>query len=683
MTTSAAAALLNLLGYITGLSLYTMLLVMLLNGPRATSSIGTEAGADSDKADRLPLLTALLGLAWNLGALLDLGIHNFGGWRSSALPAAAAFTALGFLPAVVVHSVLRSGDTWRRPMTMGMLIGAYSLSAAASALHFHQAFMRQSAPSHWALHILTIGFAALIVALLAVTRGRPGWGGAGWVMALAVFAVSALHLSHHEGQEYSWWIELAGHHASLPLVVVILYQDYRFALADIFLKRALSLVLLVGLAFGLYLNVAAPMLHRRNDDPAPVSLLLGLWVVTALAYPWLRRGVVWFVDMVVLRRTDYEALRAEIEQQIALLETPEQILDETCARLAEALTARGVNWSAANDLSGDANGKGYKASSGPLLPQLLLPANQPRVSRRLRESSARVTTILTPTAEPPQYRLTIGEMVGGRRLMSDDVAFLEAVAVMIARRIDVVRVIHERCARDLREQETTKLATEAELRALRAQVNPHFLFNALTTIGYLIQTAPGRALETLMRLTALLRGVLRRSEGEFATLGEEIELIESYLDIERARFEDRLRVTIDAPRETRNHRIPALLIQPLVENAIKHGISPARAGGEVVISAWIAPGNGATAFAGARLRIIVRDTGLGASEQALAQGRSRGVGLSNVERRLKAHYGDQASFSIRSFPGAGTAVELSLPVNLTHAAASAPAAGETSGRKQA
>src|SRR5262249_12263231 len=95
MTASAAAALLNLLGYITGLSLYTMLLVMLLKGPRAASAVG----AASDKADRLPLGAALLGLAWNLGALLDLGIHNFGGWRSSAFLGAAAFTALGFLPA--------------------------------------------------------------------------------------------------------------------------------------------------------------------------------------------------------------------------------------------------------------------------------------------------------------------------------------------------------------------------------------------------------------------------------------------------------------------------------------------------------------------------------------------------------------------------------------------------------
>jgi two-component system LytT family sensor kinase len=633
MTTAAAAALLNLLGYITGLSLYTMLLVMLLRGPRAPSVI----------TDRLPPLTALLGLAWNLGALLGLGMSNFGGGAASALLGAAAFTALGFLPAVVVHSVLRSGDAWRRPMTMGMLIAAYIFSAAASALHFYQALTRQTTPSHWALHILTAGFSALIIALLAATRGRPGWGGAGWVLALAVFAVSAVHLSHHDGREYPWWVELAGHHASLPLALVILYQDYRFALADIFLKRALSLVLLVGLAFGLYLNIAAPALERQSDHPVAIGLVLGLWVVTALAYPWLGSAATWFVDVVVLRRTDYEALRAEIAQSIALLEAPEQVLDETCARLAEALTARKVTWSAVNNSSGE-----ECETPATLLPQLLLPSNPSK-------PDARATTILATTAEPPEYRLTIGEMAGGRRLMSDDVAFLESVAVMVARRIDAARVTHERCARDLREQEATKLATEAELRALRAQVNPHFLFNSLTTIGYLIQTAPERAFETLMRLTALLRGVLRRSDGEFATLGEEIELIESYLDIERARFEDRLRVTIDAPRETRNHRIPALLIQPLVENAIKHGVSPSRMGGEVVISAQVASGADT-------LRISVRDTGLGASEESLIAGRNRGVGLSNVERRLKAHYGDLASFNIRSAPGKGMTVEMSLPI---------------------
>lgn len=700
--TTPAAALLNLLGYLTGAALYAMLLVMTLGQTRAGSA-GSQSPTSPDGAwsDRLPLLTALLGLAWNLGALGSVAGQSLAASREAFSPLlplldAAAFTALGFLPAVVVHSLLRQREGLRaRPAALGMTIIAYALSATAGALHLQQAIAYRFAPSHWALHMLTIGFLGLIVALLIYTRrqadksaGRRGKG-AGWALALAVFAVSALHLSHHEGREYSWWIELIGHHASLPLALAILYQDYRFALADIFLKRALALVLLAGLAFGLYLTAIAPLLAGSGatggHDALPVGLLLGLWVTATVAYPVLRQMINRFVDAVVLRRADYETVRAEIAQSLAAHEAPEDVLDEVCRRLAAALTAFEVRWTLVEH-----NEPEDKAPSGPLLPQLQL-LRQRRHARRLKESAPpmaanvigetpaighdldplrtrpTMATVGVPTTDPPQYRLLIGELAGGRRLLSDDLALIEAAAVLAARRIDAVRVVHERCVRDLHEEEIRKLATEAELRALRAQINPHFLFNALTTIGYLIQAAPDRALDTLLRLTSLLRGVLRQSDGEFSTLGEEIALIEAYLEIERARFEDRLRVLIDVPEALRSLRLPALLIQPLVENAIKHGISPQRAGGEVVILARLARGNAPHMLGDDTLQIWVRDTGVGAGELALAQGRQRGVGLANVEQRIRRHFGDLGAFAIRSAPGVGTTVELSLPVKVTQA----------------
>jgi signal transduction histidine kinase len=673
MTATAAAALINLLGYLTGSLLYAMLLAMALGRQSLASSVGMRglAGAGSEKADRLPLLTALLGLAWNLGAIAAHVMRSFANVRPFPSLVAAALTALGFLPAVVVHSLLRTGDGWRRrPPALAMAVVAYGLSATAGAFHFQQAIVRGTAPSQWALRILTVGFAALTVALLLIVRRQSGGRRAVWVSALALFAVSALHLSHHEGGDYSWWVEVIGHHASLPLAVAILYEDYRFALADIFLKRALALVLLVALASGLYLNVAAPLLERRGKagavDPFSVGLLIGLWVATALVYPWLRQSIVRFVDVWLLRRVDYEAMRVEIARRIADHEAADPMLDEVCERLRVSLTARDVKWTINGNETVGAGGENSRTPAGSLIPFI----NKSRTSRRLKEPEPRAVTVSVPTAEPPRYRLLIGELAGGRRLLSDDIDFLESVALMVARRIDAVRVIHERCLRDLHEQEMRKLATEAELRALRAQINPHFLFNALTTIGYLIQTAPDRALETLMRLTQLLRGVLRRSEGEFAILGQEIELIESYLDIERARFEDRLRVMIDVPPSLRQIRVPALLIQPLVENAIKHGVAPCRAGGEVVILARLARGvgdqtlatSGAPTLTEETLRIWVRDTGVGASEKELARGRTRGIGLQNVEQRIKRHYSDAATFEIRSASGVGTTVELSLPV---------------------
>src|SRR5439155_11556149 len=230
-------------------------------------------------------------------------------------------------------------------------------------------------------------------------------------------------------------------------------------------------------------------------------------------------------------------------------------------------------------------------------------------------------------------------------------------AVVVARRIDAIRMTNERYTRELREQEIGKLATEAELRALRAQINPHFLFNALTTIGYLIQTAPPRALETLLRLTALLRGVLR-SEGEFTTLGRELEIVEAYLDIERARFEHRLRVTIDVPPRLRNIRLPPLLLQPLVENAVKHGIGHKQTGGQVLIRARVERMDADQR----RLALTVEDTGAGTTPQTLERGRASGVGLRNVERRLACQYGDAASLSIRTVLDEGTVVEIRVPL---------------------
>jgi LytS/YehU family sensor histidine kinase len=221
--------------------------------------------------------------------------------------------------------------------------------------------------------------------------------------------------------------------------------------------------------------------------------------------------------------------------------------------------------------------------------------------------------------------------------------------------------MQERYQRDIHEQEIRKLAAEAELRALRAQINPHFLFNALTTIGYLIQTAPERALGTLMRLSGLLRGVLKAGE-EFVTLGEELDLIEAYLDIERTRFEDRLRVHIDAPWELRCIRIPALVIQPLVENAIKHGISECLSGGEVRIAVRLEQAD-AHSETPAVIRISVMDTGVGATETTLALRRLRGLGLANVEQRLRIYGGGNSPLLMRSTPGVGTTVDLRVPIH--------------------
>src|SRR4029453_19318315 len=123
---------------------------------------------------------------------------------------------------------------------------AYGMSCIATIMHFHSAITRSTAPSELALRAVTVGFVALLIALLFLTRGQRGRGRVLWVVAMSVFAVSALHLSNPEFAQDPWWLQRAGHHASLPLALLILSQDFRFAFADIFMKRALSFIFLAG-----------------------------------------------------------------------------------------------------------------------------------------------------------------------------------------------------------------------------------------------------------------------------------------------------------------------------------------------------------------------------------------------------------------------------------------------------
>src|SRR5690348_2704697 len=301
MNAQDLVALVHLVGFATGIALYGMLAVMIWRGARRGAPVAPGG---------IPLFAAILGLIWNAGALVVFGAHDFGLGELSPWYSALAYTALGFLPAVVVDAATRSQ---RRPGPRPLAIFAYGLSALGGALQV-LSVVRRDALSSNGLLLLTLGYALVILFFAVSARRRRESSRALTAVALAAFAVSALHLSRHSAANDSWAVELIGHHASLPLVLVILYQDYRFALADIFLKRALSVLALIGLWMALYLGIAAPyVLPRMAGDwtqPLGVGALLALGVVTALAYPTLRTLVGRFVDRVVLRRADYRHVRA-------------------------------------------------------------------------------------------------------------------------------------------------------------------------------------------------------------------------------------------------------------------------------------------------------------------------------------------------------------------------------------
>ncbi|MEP7027955.1 MAG: histidine kinase [Candidatus Eisenbacteria bacterium] len=204
---------------------------------------------------------------------------------------------------------------------------------------------------------------------------------------------------------------------------------------------------------------------------------------------------------------------------------------------------------------------------------------------------------------------------------------------------------------------------QAELRALRAQIEPHFLFNTLNAIAALMPTDPAAAEEMTTRLAEVFRYALSASERETAPLAEEIAFATAYLDIERARFGERLRVVVTVEPGLEGAAVPSLLLQPVVENAVRHGIAQRAHGGTIRTTA---------ARAGSRLRLAVEDDGPGMSPEASARARGdaaadprvpggRGFGLHALRERLRATGSDDA-LAIETPAGGGTRIVLTLPL---------------------
>lgn len=209
--------------------------------------------------------------------------------------------------------------------------------------------------------------------------------------------------------------------------------------------------------------------------------------------------------------------------------------------------------------------------------------------------------------------------------------------------------------RDRRAAELEARLTSAKLQALRMQMNPHFLFNTLNSIAALVYSNPRAADEMLGDLSELLRRSLDSMENE-VPLAKELEFVGAYLRIEQKRFGERLRLEQIVPVELLSAMVPALILQPLVENAIRHGIEPQRAPGSIWLEAK---------REGARLLLSVRDDGRGLENEE-RPGRV-GIALANIKARLEALYGEGHSFSFAKAEPRGCRVEIRLPLRLTGA----------------
>jgi two-component system LytT family sensor kinase len=200
-------------------------------------------------------------------------------------------------------------------------------------------------------------------------------------------------------------------------------------------------------------------------------------------------------------------------------------------------------------------------------------------------------------------------------------------------------------------QEQEKLLLAAKIEALASQINPHFLFNTLTSISSLIRSHPETARMLIGKLSGLLRRLLR-SHDHFVTLREEMESIDEYLDIEVIRFGPSLKVEKHLSPDTLEILVPSMILQPLVENCVKHGFSRKVGGGRIVIRSRLDNG----------LAVIeVDDDGAGMSEERLSTALGEGIGLSNVNERLRVIYGEGYGLKLTSRPGRGTSARIEIP----------------------
>lgn len=264
-------------------------------------------------------------------------------------------------------------------------------------------------------------------------------------------------------------------------------------------------------------------------------------------------------------------------------------------------------------------------------------------------------SIVTPPADvlvplnqegAPEHWIVLSNGAVRPPLTAVELGFVARIAVAIQVRIGSVLGEQRRLERSQRDSAFREEIADAELRALRAQINPHFLFNSLNTIADLAVVAPDKAEEMTLRLAAVFRYVLVSTDRQFTSVKEEIEFATSYLGIEEARFGERLIVCFDVDQSVLQERVPALLLQPLIENALKHGLAPKREGGKLSIEAK-------RTFTGFTLTVTDDGVGLDAAQKDSLDQNSH-VGIQNVKKRLQTAYGSCAQFTLSPRDGGGT-----------------------------
>jgi two-component system LytT family sensor kinase len=422
------------------------------------------------------------------------------------------------------------------------------------------------------------------------------------------------------------------------MILGVLFYSARFRASDIFVR--ISLRVLVGAVIA----VAAAHLFEHEyaffargvtgQQTAFIVSLSALIISSILAFGKISALTDALIERWVFGKIDYRQALKDFQKSVGLLFEESEILGATERFLAQSLrleNVRIVPESAATDRAVLSSGEAEAQRNGNQDKDLSVPIRQ----------GDRITHFILITTD-----------VEERILVSTEVEFVREAARHVQSRLEEIAREKERLERASREARLIHQVVEAELRALRAQVNPHFLFNSLNTIAALVVPEPAKAEEMTLRLAKIFRHVLIHADQPFSSIEEEISFLRTYLEIEKVRFGERLRIEFDVNESVTQLAVPTLILQPLVENALKHGLAAKLGQNELTIRANRKEN---------LLLLSVEDNGVGMKAKA-NPGQSIGMGLRNVKERLQTVYGNLATFSFESRPQLGSRALVEIPI---------------------
>jgi two-component system, LytTR family, sensor kinase len=466
-------------------------------------------------------------------------------------------------------------------------------------------------------------------------RGRLTW--ISTAVLLTGITLATIHVAEeHIANSPAWLHSVVGFSKQFSILLIVtggLFGFSRFRFSDIFAQQGLRILLGALLALGSSF-LARGIFWSPLSENVPSR---GLAVLAFAVIVWI--GIIcyakittlsdWLVDRQIFRQADYQVALKSFRETIATESDPIRIfhtgeeLIRSALRIADAAIC-------AND------------------PEIALAG--PICSESVREWKFPIQK----GEEPAPFRLEILPGPDRHTLFNAEIDFLREVCLAIGRRLEATDREKENIERASREAQLVKQLVEAELRALRAQINPHFLFNSLNSVAALIAAEPQAAEEMIIRLAKIFRHVLTYHDRPFSSINEEISFLRTYLEIEKVRFGDRLQVNFDIQESVAHLSVPTLILQPLVENSIKHGLGPKVGENQLIIRA-----RQQTDF----LELTVEDNGVGANvEKRLSQQSSTGLGLRNVEERLQTVYRGGARFSFESQPRIGSRAQILIPI---------------------